>query len=610
MKQLRNSDSLLENDELDYYHQNLIQSASAMTAPASTIADLPELVAEIQNSRHIVMTKPLPQVQIDPSSIPTVLRRNASFDSCVLQRNERRVLVIYTGGTIGMVRSARGALVPLPNMLEKTVRKFPHLHDEKYAKMRFGDTNEQPVVLPEMNDDKTRIIYTIYEYDPLLDSSNMTMDDWIRIAQDVKDNYEKFDGFVILHGTDTMAYTAPALSFMMDSLGKSVVITGSQIPLFETRSDGRDNFLGALILAGSYVIPEVTVYFGHRLFRGNRISKVSSDSLNAFDSPNLQPLATMGINIQVNYHNIFRPTEILPFAIHTSLNRNVGLLRLFPSITVETVRVFLQAPTLGVVLQTYGAGNFPTNRKDLLKELEDAAARGVLIVNCTQCGHGSVSPIYETGHMIQNMGIIPGWDMTPEAALTKLSYVLGRSDWSLEKKREMLQANLKGELTKCGNKLHQNYFPSTSPSPVIGGSYQNGKSAEFVVDCSRPSNYGCNDVMVGPDVVQNVVRVVSTRLGLNSPEEQVGIKKLLTPSLSCALMTQVGNSNNNHASSCPQVIVPVPGPSSSSELVPVVGSPNSKFLENLFGHSVRALLVLILLCQLFIMYFLVLRNWY
>lgn len=149
-----------------------------------------------------------------------------------------------------------------------------------------------------MHGETNRVTYTIYEYDPLLDSTNMTMDDWIRIAEDIKDNYEAFDGFVVLHGTDTMAYTASALSFMLEHLGKSIVITGSQIPLFESRSDGRDNFLGALILAGTYNIPEVTVYFGHKLFRGNRITKVSSDSLNAFDSPNMKCLATMGINIE------------------------------------------------------------------------------------------------------------------------------------------------------------------------------------------------------------------------------------------------------------------------------------------------------------------------
>lgn len=242
-----------------------------------------------------------------------------------------------------------------------------------------------------MDGEKFRVTYTIYEYEDLLDSTNMQIDDWIRIAQDVKNNYEYFDGFVILHGTDTMSYTASALSFMMEHLGKAVVITGSQIPLFESRSDGRDNFLGALILAGNYNIPEVTVYFGHKLFRGNRVTKVSSDSLNAFDSPNLSPLATMGINIQVDYGNVWRPRDISPFNLHTNLDRNVSLLRIFPSITLETVKVYLQAPTQGVVLQTYGAGNFPTNRTDLLDELRNASKRGVLIVNCTQCGHGKKS---------------------------------------------------------------------------------------------------------------------------------------------------------------------------------------------------------------------------
>lgn len=216
----------------------------------------------------------------------------------------------------------------------------------------------------------------------------------------LQENYEYFDGFVILHGTDTLSYTASALSFMMEHLGKAVVITGSQIPLYESRSDGRDNFLGALILAGNYTIPEVTVYFGHKLFRGNRVTKVSSDSLNAFDSPNLAPLATMGINIQVDYGNVWRPRDISPFVLHTNLDQNVSLLRIFPSITLETVKVYLQAPTQGVVLQTYGAGNFPTNRTDLLDELRNASKRGVLIVNCTQCGHGK--------HSIQSLHLKSG----------------------------------------------------------------------------------------------------------------------------------------------------------------------------------------------------------
>ncbi|CAG7835831.1 unnamed protein product, partial [Allacma fusca] len=474
--------------------------------------------------------------QLDPTTLRGTLRRNESFDRCFFQPHERKVLVIYTGGTIGMVRSKRGALTCAPNMLENTVRKFPHLHDDSYAKVRFedavGENGSTPLVLPEIPGENFRIAYTIFEYDPLLDSSNMTMDDWIRIARDIKNNYEAFDGFVVLHGTDTMAYTASALSFMMENLGKSVVITGSQIPLFESRSDGRDNFLGALIMAGSYMIPEVTCYFGHRLFRGNRITKVSSDSLNAFDSPNMQPIASMGINIQVNYNLVYRPRKISSFTLNTALNRNVGLLRLFPSITPETVRVFLQPPTMGVVLQTYGAGNFPTNRTDLLQELEQASRRGVLIVNCTQCGHGSVSAIYETGQTTEAAGVIPGWDMTPEAALTKLSYVLGRSDWNLEKKREMVQCNIRGELTRVTRAAPSHHLLATAKKELVQGE-------------STPAiGNGATDKGIGSlDVVDRIVRMVAGSLKMHAPEEVEGIRRILAPSLSCALVAQACESD-------------------------------------------------------------------
>ena len=203
-----------------------------------------------------------------------------------------------------MVRNAEGALAPAPHAMEAKIRKTCTMHDEEYSSQRFaghlrsgsGSGLLPPLVLPHVPDHR-RVIYSIYEYDPLLDSSNMTMDDWIQIAKDVEDAYEMFDGFVILHGTDTLAYTASALSFMLENLGKPVIVTGSQIPSFETRSDGRDNFVGALILAGNYNIPEVTVYFRHQLMRGNRTAKVSADNLEAFQSPNMQPLGLTYISL-------------------------------------------------------------------------------------------------------------------------------------------------------------------------------------------------------------------------------------------------------------------------------------------------------------------------
>ncbi|XP_042906093.1 L-asparaginase isoform X2 [Parasteatoda tepidariorum] len=327
------------------------------------------------------------------------------------------------------------------------VKTYPQLNDLNGAtEYHIQYPEEDVLVLPDTGE-SSRVVYTVQEYNPLLDSSNMTMDDWIRIAMDIKEAYEAFSGFVVLHGTDTMAYTASALSFMLENLGKTVVITGSQIPLYEARSDGRDNLMNALIIAGNYCIPEVTILFNNKLFRGNRTSKISTSSLDAFSSPNLPPLAKMGIGIHVEWRNIFRPSSIEKFSVHNVLNRNVGLLRLFPSITVEVVRAFLSPPIEGVVLQTYGAGNGPSQRKDLFDELKRAHRRGVIIVNCTQCSLGQVDPSYETGSAFVDVGVVPGSDMTPEAALTKLSYVLSKKEWSIQTKRNMMKTNLRGELT-------------------------------------------------------------------------------------------------------------------------------------------------------------------
>ncbi|GAB1862729.1 asparaginase [Camponotus japonicus] len=358
---------------------------------------------------------------------------------------EGRVLVLYTGGTIGMVRNEQGVLVPMANAFIKNLRKYPQLHDREYAEKTFGAMG--PLVLPMTATDNRRVIYNVLEYSNLCDSSNMTMDEWIRIANDIKESYEYFDGFVILHGTDTLSYTASALSFMLESLGKIVILTGSQMPIFDTRSDGLDNFLASLVIAANYSIPEVCVFFGTNLLRGNRTSKASASSFEAFHSPNFPPLATANIKIEVNYRSIFRSSTLEKFSVHASLNQNVGLLRLFPSITSDLVKVFLQSPIEGVVLQSYGTGNLPTNRDDIIKELRAATKRGVIIVNITQCATGCVSDAYEAGKLLRKNGVILGFDMTPEAALTKLAYVLSKQEWDTETKRQMMQTNLRGELT-------------------------------------------------------------------------------------------------------------------------------------------------------------------
>ncbi|XP_030418140.1 60 kDa lysophospholipase isoform X2 [Gopherus evgoodei] len=332
-----------------------------------------------------------------------------------------RVLVINTGGTIGMVEEEKG-LAPEPNRLVKALKKMPMLHDEVYAKenkhcdcFKFPDNT---LVLP-LSEQKKRIVYTILELSPLLDSSNMTTDDWAKIARNIQKYYEQYDGFVILHGTDTMAYTASALSFMCENLGKTIVLTGSQVCL----------------------------YFYHKLYRGNRVTKVDAGSFNAFSSPNLPPLANAEVDITVNWETVWRANTTKKFKVHTNMNRNVGLLRIFPGINAATVKAFLQPPMEGIVLETYGTGNAPNNRQDLLDELKKATDRKVVILNCTQCLRGSVAAVYATGQTLTAVGVIPGGDMTPEAALAKLSYTLSKSHLSWEEKKEMLSENLRGEMT-------------------------------------------------------------------------------------------------------------------------------------------------------------------
>ncbi|XP_061751261.1 60 kDa lysophospholipase isoform X3 [Nerophis ophidion] len=424
---------------------------------------------------------------------------------------EARVLVVNTGGTIGMTL-LDNVLAPKANAFVKSLRKLPILHDEMYAQQTcmydyYGF--EHTLVLPmqsvhsdqlfhRMSKNKKRIVYTIIEYSPLLDSSNMTTDDWGRIGKDIEKNYESYDGFVILHGTDTMAYTASALSFMCEHLGKPIILTGSQVPIYEMRNDGRDNLLGALLIAGQFVIPEVCLYFYNKLYRGNRVTKVDAGSFNAFSSPNLAPLATAEVDIAINWDTVWRANTTAKFQVRTELNRNVGLLRLFPGITAATVRAFLQPPMEGVVLETYGSGNAPDNRSDLLEELKKATESGVIIINCTQCLRGTVSTSYATGKVLMDAGLIAGGDMTPEAALSKLSYVLAKTEISLDAKKKMMGQNLRGEMSAdlAGAKL-----------------------------CLSDSQF---------------IQVIAKSLSISCKEELEAVRDALTPPLACAA-TKIGD---------------------------------------------------------------------
>ncbi len=351
-----------------------------------------------------------------------------------MEREPARVLVLYTGGTIGMRAGPRG-YVPAPGHLARSLERLPPFHDPTL-----------PAFTTPPSRHGRRVHYTIKEYDPLLDSSNMGPEDWARIALDVERHYADHDAFVVLHGTDTMAYTASALSFMLENLAKPVILTGAQIPLDQPRSDAVDNLLGALTLAGHYEIPEVGLFFGQHLLRGNRTQKMDASGFQAFASGNHPPLATVGTEIEVHWERIARPPAG-PLRVHTRMSRNVAALRIFPGITAQILSNFLQPPLAGLVLETYGTGNAPDRRQDFLDALRAATQRGVVVVNCTQCHRGTVTPAYAAGTALVEAGVAVGSDMTSEAALTKLAFLLGQDLPPTEVKR-LAAVNLRGELTE------------------------------------------------------------------------------------------------------------------------------------------------------------------
>mgnify|MGYP000977371731 FL=1 len=334
----------------------------------------------------------------------------------------KRILVIYTGGTIGMVKDKKtGTLLPFD--MSKIYEALP--------------------VLREFNCELDS-----YRFDPIIDSSNMKPDYWIGLVNVIESNYEKYDSFIVLHGTDTMSYTASALSFMLENLAKPVILTGSQLPLGMIRTDGRENIIGAVEIASNenLSIPEVCIFFEDRLYRGNRTTKINAEYFEAFYSGNYPSLAKVGINITYKQHLFLqKPTQ--SFKTYKKLDDNIILIKLFPGIKESYLRTILSIEGLkGVVLETYGSGNAPTEEW-FIDALKTAIEKGIIIYNVTQCKAGSVAMgHYETSAHLAEIGVISGHDITTESAIAKLMFLLGNFK---DKSQiiEMLNSPLRGELS-------------------------------------------------------------------------------------------------------------------------------------------------------------------
>ncbi|RYV01577.1 L-asparaginase 1 [Shewanella sp. OPT22] len=334
--------------------------------------------------------------------------------------NNKTIYVAYTGGTIGMQQTDNG-FAPVKHFLTETVKSMPEFYH-----------SEMPA-------------FVINEYSPLIDSSNMQPDDWQRIAEDIKTNYDKYDGFVILHGTDTMAFTASALSFMLKNLDKPVIVTGSQIPLSQLRSDGQANLLNSLYIAANHPIPEVTLFFNNSLFRGNRTTKAHADGFNAFASPNYPVLLEAGIKISQKIQ-LHKQIERKPLEVVSIEPQPIGVVLLYPGISIELFKNILQQPVKALIIRTFGVGNAPESTA-LLNVLKEADENGIVLVNLTQCMQGRVNMSgYATGNALAKSGVISGADLTVEAALAKLHVLLSQNLTSNQIKSAM-QTNLNGELT-------------------------------------------------------------------------------------------------------------------------------------------------------------------
>lgn len=338
------------------------------------------------------------------------------------------VLLIYTGGTIGMIENPETGALENFNF-DQLLKHVPELKKFNYR-------------------------ISSYQFDPPIDSSDMEPSFWAKLVEIINYNYDYFDGFVILHGTDTMAYTASALSFMLENLSKPVILTGSQLPIGTLRTDGKENLITAIEIAaaknpdGSATVPEVCIFFENHLMRGNRTTKINAENFNAFRSFNYPPLARVGIHIKYEPNLIRKPDLTKPLKPHYLFDTNVVILTLFPGIQESMITALLHVAGLkAVVLKTFGSGNAP--RKEwFIQQLKEATERGIIIINITQCASGAVEmERYGTGIQLLQVGVISGYDSTPECAITKLMFLLGHGLDNQEIRNKM-NSCLIGEITK------------------------------------------------------------------------------------------------------------------------------------------------------------------
>jgi len=344
-----------------------------------------------------------------------------------MKGKEGSVLLIYTGGTIGMGRNpSTGALEPL-------------------------DFNHLLKCLPELKQISTSV--DVHQFENPIDSSDMMPQVWTELTHIIAHNYSDYDGFVILHGTDTMAYTASALSFMLENLTKPVILTGSQLPIGQLRTDGKENLVTSIELAsakdadGHAMVPEVSIYFSGNLLRGNRSTKKSAENFNAFESYNYPHLCNAGVNIKWASHHILKPDFNKPMIPHYEMNPNVLVFSLFPGIQEDIFRHLLEIPKLkGIVMRSFGAGNAP-HQKWLIELMAHASRKGITVVNVSQCMAGAVEmSLYDNGVQLQKAGVISGLDSTVEAAVTKLMFLHAQYD-DPQRVRELLQTSIAGEIT-------------------------------------------------------------------------------------------------------------------------------------------------------------------